>query len=127
MHTPLIRSTTHDVQIYSTGSSAPGTGKPPQGTGWRVDALLSSLLLRDYGAGVVCTVRTVFLEFSNAGGLRRCELCSFWLEAMNFITCEQGTLKQQHGKLVDEHPNFLTKRGGYNSEEFLVCIPSIPG
>lgn len=40
---------------------------------------------------------------------------------MNFITCEQGTLNQQHGKLVDEHPNFLTKRGGYNSEAFLVC------
>jgi hypothetical protein len=27
MHTPLIRSTTHDVQTSSTGSSVPGTGK----------------------------------------------------------------------------------------------------
>lgn len=91
-----------------------------------VDTWLSSLLLRDHGAGV-CMVYTVFLEFSNAGGLRRCELRSFRLEVMNFITCEQGILNQQHGKLVDEHPNFPTKRGGYNCEAFLVCTPSIPG
>lgn len=27
MHTPLTRSTTHDAQTSSTGSSAPGTGE----------------------------------------------------------------------------------------------------
>lgn len=77
MHTPLIRSTTHDAQTYSTGSSAPGTGKSSPGDRVEGRCPLSSLLLRDHGAGIVCTVHTVFLEVSNAGGLRCCELLSF--------------------------------------------------
>lgn len=46
----------------------------------------------------------------------------FWLEVVGFMTYGHETLHKQHGKLVDEHPKFLIKRGVHNSEAFLVIV-----
>lgn len=46
----------------------------------------------------------------------------FWLEVVGFMTYGLETLHKQHGKLVDEHPKFLIKRGVYNPEAFLVTV-----
>lgn len=49
----------------------------------------------------------------------------FWLEMVDFMTYGHETLNKQHGKLVEEHPSFLIKRGAHSSETFLVTTSLI--
>lgn len=49
----------------------------------------------------------------------------FWLEVVDFMTYGYETLNKRHGKLVDEHPDFLIERRARSTEAFLVTPSSI--